>query len=196
MMRFPYAFVAVLLCVVLGTSAPNRSVSAGTVVKMSIEDLALRSDLAVEARVSSKSTTLDATGRIATDYALTVERTFAGTHASQRTVRLPGGTLPDGRGLLLPGMPTLTVGENALLFLSAENSRGERLPIGLAQGRLHVRTASDGVKTLVTDLADLEFVDVSGRPVASGPRIGTLPYAATIARIEAARAQRTKDAKK
>ncbi|MDZ4772823.1 MAG: hypothetical protein SGI72_06765 [Planctomycetota bacterium] len=196
MMRPQRALVAVFVCVLVGILASRELVDASTVVKMSIEDLATRSDLALEARVTSKSATLDTTGRIATDYALTVERTFTGPNLMRRTVRIPGGTLPDGRGLHLPGMPTLAVGESALLFLSAENPRGERIPIGLAQGRLLVRTATDGVKTLVTDLADLDFVDAGGRPIASGPRTGTLPYAATIARVEAARAERIKEAKK
>lgn len=196
MLRPHCVLVAAFAFIGVGLSVRPAHVEAGTVVKMSVEDLAARCDLALEARVTSKSATLDPYGRIATDYALTVERTFAGVHTAQRTVRIPGGTLPDGRGLLLAGMPTLAVGESALLFLSAENARGERLPIGLAQGHLRVEIAAGGEKRLVTDLAGLDFVDASGRPVASGPKTGTLPYAATITRVESACAQRSKDARK
>ncbi len=187
------ALAAALAVACIGASAlRDEHVEASTVVKFSVEELSTRCDLACEARVTSKSVTRDAAGRIATDYALAIERTFAGPPAAQRTVRIPGGTLPDGRGLILPGMPTLAIGENALLFLSGENQRGERLPIGLAQGRMRIETPAAGTKRIVTDLADLDFVDASGRPVDAGPRTGVLPYAPTIARIEAACAARPK----
>lgn len=173
-------------------SVSRDSVDASTVLKLGVEDMATRCDLALEARVTSKSSTLDAAGRIGTDYALTVERTFFGAHAAQRTVRVPGGVLPDGRGLVLPGMPALDVGETALLFLSQQNDRAERMPIGLAQGRLSVKVAADGTKSLVKDVLDLHFVDAQGLPLPAGPQITTLPYAATIARIESACARRSK----
>jgi hypothetical protein len=171
--------------------AAATSIDAATVVKMNVADLAARCDLAVEARVTSASATIDAAGRIGTDYALDVGRTFAGTHAARRTIRLPGGVLPDGRGLAIPGMPVLAVGESAILFLSAENQRGERLPIGLAQGRMRIVTAADGTRSLASDLAGLELVDATGRPLPHpSPSAGILPYAATVQRIQAECARR------
>jgi hypothetical protein len=118
-----------------------------------------------------------------------VPPTFAGTHAAHRTIRLPGGVLPDGRGMVIPGMPALGVGERAILFLSAANARGERLPIGLAQGRMRVLTATDGTLTVVSEAADLDLVDASGHPLPPAAP-SNLPYAATIQRIEAECAHR------
>jgi hypothetical protein len=167
------------------------TIDGATVLKMNVADLAARCDLAIEARVTSASASIDASGRIGTDYALDVGRTYAGAPAARRTIRLPGGVLPDGRGLLIPGMPVLAVGENAILFLSAENQRGERLPIGLAQGRLRIVTATDGTRTLESDLAGIELVDAAGKalphPIQSA---GKLPYTATVQRIEAECARR------
>jgi hypothetical protein len=172
----------------LALRAPAR-VEASTVLKMRIEELAARCDVALLARVTSSSASIDASGRIATDYALEVERTFVGVHTAHRTIRVPGGVLPDGRGLVIPGMPAMVVGERAILFLSAANPCGERLPIGLSQGRLRVVTALDGTPSIVSESADLELVDADGHAL---PKAGpcTLPYAPTIQRIEAECARR------
>jgi hypothetical protein len=192
-LRCAFAPALIALSVTLALRAP-ASVDASTVLKMRIEDLAARCDVALLARVTSSSASIDADGRIATDYALDVERTFVGAHTAHRTIRVPGGVLADGRGMVIPGMPTMAVGERAILFLSGANPRGERLPIGLSQGRMRIVTALDGTQSIVSDSKDLELVDASGHPLpASAP--STLPYAATIARIatECARrpAQRT-----
>lgn len=171
--------------------AVARTIEGATVLKMNVADLAARCDLAIEARVTSASATTDSAGRIGTDYALDVGRTFAGASTARRTIRLPGGVLPDGRGMVIPGMPVLAVGESAILFLSAENQRGERLPIGLAQGRMRIVTATDGTRSLESDLAGLELVDASGRALPHPiPSAGKLPYAATVQRIEAECARR------
>lgn len=178
------------LCLV--STRRGVSVDASTVQKLSIEDLAVRCEVALEARVTSKSSTLDAHGRIGTDYALSVAHTFAGAHLAQRTIRLPGGVLADGRGLVLSGLPELVVGEDAILFLSGENPRGERLPLGLAQGRLRVERTAEGARYVVLDAQDLELVDGNGRPVARDIGPCAAPYAAIRARIEAACALRGK----
>jgi hypothetical protein len=164
-------------------------VEAATVLALRIEDLAARCDLAIEARVTSRSATRDAAGCIGTDYALDVQRTFAGAPAVHCTVRMPGGVLPDGRGMVIAGMPVLETGEQVILFLSCANVRGERLPIGLAQGRLRVVIAPDGTPGIVSDVAGLTLVDPSGH-AQPAPGSATLPYAATIQRIVAACALR------
>jgi hypothetical protein len=184
------ALLLLVASIVLVALRPT-SVDASTVLKMRIEDLAARCEIALVARVTSSSASIDATGHIATDYALDVERTLVGTHAAHRTIRIPGGVLADGRGMVIPGMPTLAVGERAILFLSESNVRGERLPIGLAQGRMRIVSALDGTLSVVCETSDLELVDESGHPLpASGP--STLPYAPTLQRIEAECARRPK----
>jgi hypothetical protein len=86
-------------------------------------------------------------------------------------------------------MPVMGVGERAILFLSSANPRGERIPIGLAQGRMRIVTTVDGTQSVVCETSDLDLVDEGGHPLpASGPT--TLPYAPAIQRIEAACAHR------
>jgi hypothetical protein len=186
--RCVLASALAVAAVTLAMRAPER-VDASTALKMRIEDLAARCDLAVLARVTSTSASIDASGRIGTDYAIDVERTFAGVHAPHRTIRLPGGVLPDGRGMVIPGMPTLTVGERAILFLSGANARGERLPIGLCQGRLRVVTANDGAQSIVSESSGLELVDANGHALPAAVP-SNLPFAATIQRIESECARR------
>lgn len=199
-MQRPRRSLALLLTSFLSLASAafvgGRMVEGGTVVRLEIEDLAERSDLAIEARVTSKCVTPDPWGRIATEYALRVERTFAGSHVAQRTLRIPGGTLPDGSGLVLPGLPTLAVGEEALLFLTPENARGERLLVGLAQGRLRIVREKGGLVRVVTDSAGLELVDAHGRAIPNDTRERMLPYDAVVARIQAGRARRVKGAAK
>lgn len=193
----PTAVLAVSLVVasarVAHDVASRPAAEASTCLWMSVDDLVDRCDLALEGRVTGRTTVVDASGRIATEYAVTVERTFVGAPQGTRTVRLPGGVLPDGRGLVLPGMPKLDVGETAIVFLARENVHAERVPIGLAQGRLSVRVAADGKRELVSDLRDLEFVDAQGKPVANVPSERRLAYAETVARVEAAAARRARE---
>ncbi len=191
MLRFPRCILALAISVasIALVAVRPTNVEASTVLKMRIEDLAARCDVALVARVTSCSASIDAGGRIATDYALDVERTLVGAHVAHRTIRIPGGVLPDGRGMVIPGMPTMSVGERAILFLSGANTCGERLPIGLAQGRMRIVTTVDGAQSIVCETSDLEFVDESGHALpASGP--ATLSYAPTMQRIEVECARR------
>jgi hypothetical protein len=99
-------------------------------------------------------------------------------------VRLPGGVLPDGRGLVLPGMPRLVQGEEVLLFLSREGKTGLRLPVGLAQGRLRIERAPDGTRRLVRETVGLELVDEHGQRLPPGAARELLDYAAVVAQVE------------
>jgi hypothetical protein len=189
-----WIFLAVLAAsLVVSWAAFDRcahDVQASTVLRLDVEDLVARCDVGLEGRVTSKHVQADAKGRIETEYVVRVQRTFWGAALVERTIRLPGGVLPDGRGLVIPGMPTLAEGEVALLFLSAENTRGARMPIGLAQGRLRVVTSATGEKSVQRDVGALELVEPNGAPSVPAPK-SALPYDATIARIEAARVLRT-----
>jgi len=167
----------------------SHGVEASTVLRLDVEDLVARCDVGLEGRVASKQVRVDAQGRIETEYVVRVERTFWGAPLVERTIRLPGGVLPDGRGLVIPGMPSLAEGEVALLFLSAENARGARMPIGLAQGRLRVVTNAVGEKSVQRDAGVLDLVEANGAPSVSSPK-SALAYDGTIARIDAARAAR------
>ena len=186
----PLLGVLIGLCVLLAfvRSAP---VAAGTAIQLDLPGLVERAELVLEGRVQTIECARDVRGRIETRYTLAVARTFLGDAAPQRTVRVPGGVLPDGTGLVLPGLPRLALGEEALLFLSAEGRTGLRVPVGLAQGRFRIERTANGARQLVRDVADLALVDAQGHVLPENGAAQTFDYATTIARVEAAVAARS-----
>ena len=180
------ALLALLLPAVL---APAR-LEAGTVQRLELEDLVGQCDLALEGRVLRVRALELEPKRIETEITISVARRFWGTCGSELVVRLPGGVLPDGRGLVLPGLPRMLEGEELVLFLSAESRRGTRMPVGLGQGRFRVERRAQGVKTLVRDQAELEFYDPRTRQSSQAEPLARFDYATVLAHIEAAAAQR------
>lgn len=163
-------------------------VEAGTALRLDLDALVQRSDVALEGRVLAKSARVGDHGRVETEYVVRVTRTFVGAPISERTIRLPGGVMPDGSGTSIPGMPALVPGEDVLLFLTVENDRGLRLPVGLAQGKLRVVADPAGRKRLVRDQDGLDLVSSSGGLDRQADGAAALEYAESIARIEAAAA--------
>ena len=158
---------------------------AGTAVRLGVGDLVQRSDLCLEGRVIAARAVLEPRGRrIDTEYTLQVAKTFWGDPQAVRVIKIPGGVLPDGRGMAVPGLPQLEVGEEAILFLSAAGSDDLRLPIGLAQGRMRVSFDRSGRKLLVRVQEDLRVVGPGAPPPA------VLDYSGTVLEIEAAAARR------
>lgn len=187
-MRF-FSFCAGPLLFVLLAGFPLRrsGVEAGTAVRMELEEMARGADLIVEGRVLSASAE-EQGGWIETEYLLRVDRTLAGTDERWRALRLPGGVLPDGRGMILAGMPRLSAGEDVLLFLGAESEHGIRMPVGLAQGKFSVLRRAGGGKVLVREPAGLTLVDARTGEARSEEGRTVLDYASVVARIQAARA--------
>jgi len=173
------------LCVVLAF-ARCAPVDAGTAVKLDVPGLVDRAELVFEGRVRAIECARDDRGRIETRYTIDVSRTLFGDALPARVVRVPGGVLPDGSGLVLPGLPRLALDEEALLFLSAESRAGLRVPVGLAQGRFRIEHTEDGGKRFVRDVTDLALVDEHGHLVPEGAAAQTFDYAETIARVQAA----------
>lgn len=189
-MHRPLLLGIFVLAFALAATLSLAVVEAGTARKLDLAGLVDRSELVVEGRVLGSETTLDAHGRPATRYTLAVARTFRGAQTTLRDVVLPGGVLSDGRGLVLPGMPTLVQGEEALLFLSEESRAGLRFPVGLSQGRLRIVTAPNGARRLLREHGDLELVDDRGRALPPLPQQETFDYATVVAQVEAACAAR------
>jgi hypothetical protein len=165
----------------LAFALPGREAGAGTALRLDLPELVLRSELIVEARVLAAHA-LESDGLLLTEYLLEVSRTFQGDDRSYRTLRLPGGVRADGSGLVVPGVPRLAPGEEAVLFLEPEARSGVRLPVGLAQGKLGVRRAADGTKRLVRDVSSLGLV---GAPGHAGAGRALVDYADLVAAIEA-----------
>lgn len=165
---------------------PERTVDAGTALRLDVQGLVSGAELVLEGRVLAKRALPTARGRIATELDLEVHRTFLGDDQLRRTVRLPGGLLPDGSGILIPGMPTVAQGEDVILFLTEDNGQGARMPVGLAQGKLRVATNLAGEKVLVRHHAGLELAPAPGLPTGHVSSQEHLDYAQTLAEIHAA----------
>lgn len=167
---------------------PSRVV-AGTALRMDVPQLVAGAELVLEGRILSATALESPDGRIETEFLLQVERTFAGADEPFRAVRIPGGVLEDGRGMLLAGMPVLRAGEDTLLFLSQEGETGVRMPVGLAQGKFSVHRLADGKKSLTQDAAGISLVNEQG-VLLSGQGGTVRDYAQVVAEIEAALAAR------
>jgi hypothetical protein len=164
----------------------KSGVEAGTAIRMDVGELCLRSELVIEARILGMLALQEPDGRIETELQLEVQRTFVGDDVVYRAVRLPGGRLPDGRGMMLAGMPSIEVGETAILFLTAPTASGMRMPVGLAQGKMRVVVSPAGEKLVVADRGCLGIANSSTDAVAEAVDSLVLPYAQVLAQIEAA----------
>lgn len=181
------AVATALLCI--GLPSHHGGVAAGTAVRMDVPELVHNAELIIEGRVLS-SLALHAGHRIETEYIVEVRRTFLGEDLLHRAVRLPGGVLEDGSGMLLCGMPRIGVGENVLLFLTEEGATGVRMPIGLAQGKYTIVERASGVKALVRDAAGVALVNPASGTLSHPEGRVVRDYAEVVAEIEAALATR------
>jgi hypothetical protein len=184
-----------LLSLALGVAAASgpdtrsSEVDAGTALRLDVPQLAERADLVLEGRVRSARGVLAPSGLVETEYLLEVERTLHGEHQPVRTLRVPGGVLPGGDGLLLPGMPALLPGEDVLLFLSGPSAAGARMPVGLSQGKFRVETNLAGERRLTRRHGSLTTVgEHGGLWDADGEEV--FDYAETVAEVHAALARR------
>jgi hypothetical protein len=185
-----YLFCAVLtLAALYGSLAPRRTckeLHAGTALRLDIEDLARRAALAIEGRVLATRAFRDERGLVRTEFTLSVHRTFTGEPFGTRTFALPGGVLADGSGTALSGMPAIDLGEDVLLFLSAESANGLRMPVGLAQGKFRLVRDAQGRAGLERAPADLLLLDRRTRALAPDAPAGVLAYEEVVRRVAAA----------
>ena len=168
----------------------NPGVEAGTALRLEVGDMARYADLVIEGKVLDASVLEGESGLIETEYLVSVDRTLWGADLGTRIVRLPGGVLPDGRGMMIPGMPHIDVGEDVMLFLSRPTTWGMRMPMGLAQGKFSIVRSFDGERRLVRDPGSVTYVDPTTGTVSESPTAASLDYAAVISEIHAGLAQR------
>ena len=168
----------------------NPAIEAGTAIRLEVADLARSADLVLEGRVLDAHVVEGETGLIETEYLMSVDRTLWGADLGSRVVRLPGGVLPDGRGMMIPGMPRVSIGEDVMFFLSKQTDWGMRMPMGLAQGKFSIVRGFGGERRLVRDQASLTYVDAATGRVSESPTGASLDYAAVVSEVYAALAQR------
>lgn len=162
------------------------AVRAGTALRMDVDELVDSAALVVEGRILSATGIETESGMIETEYRMQVDHTYEGVDAVELTLRLPGGVLEDGRGLILVGLPRLEVGEETLLFLTDPSANGVRMPVGLSQGHYRILRYLDGSRVAVREQGELGLMDpLSGRVFEANSR-HVRNYAELIAEVEAA----------
>lgn len=166
-------------------SCGNDDALAGTAVRLDLDELVERSSLVFEGRVLERRAVRSADGRIETELRLAADRHFVGAETPERVVRVPGGVLPDGSGLLIPGMPRVAEGEELILFLTEPSATGSRMPVGLGQGKLRVVTDLSGARVLVREPVGLSTA-LPNAPHAHQEGWEVMGYAETIAHLRAA----------
>ncbi|MEM7244833.1 MAG: hypothetical protein AAF533_05785 [Acidobacteriota bacterium] len=126
--------LTVLAVVLLAGALVSGSSEAASLRHLSIERLAAASEACVLARVVDSTVGWSDSGRvIVTTYTLEQEEVLAGEPPpGPLTLTRVGGEL-DGLALTHDGMPELTVGETAALFLR-ERAHGHYVISGLRQG--------------------------------------------------------------
>ncbi len=190
----PRLFAALAACSLvpwlLGAALGGRFVAletrAGSALRLDLAGLVDGAELAFEGRVLATNVELDLHGRPCTRATLLVSRAFQGDGVGAVDVRLPGGVLPSGDGLLIPGMPSLVAGEEVVLFLSRESGAGLRVPVGLAQGKFRLVRDAAGGRTLVRDGADLALLDARSGELSHADAQASYDYAAFVAEVLAA----------
>jgi len=132
---------------------------AGTALRLTVPELVDRAEIVFEGRVLDARALKDARGRVVTEYFVSVHETYWGVPFGTRTFTLPGGVLSNGFGMAVPGMPKVEVGEDAIFFLTEESPLGNRMPVGLAQGKFRVVKDPLGETQLSRDQEGLVLAD-------------------------------------
>jgi hypothetical protein len=156
-----------LLCAVTAVAvmAAARSASPTTVVAPSFDELILRAESVIVARVvATRSAWVNSrAGRsIVTDVTVSIEQTLKGPTYAERSFEFLGGTIGDDT-LRISGMPEFHVGDRDVLFIR-EAGRPASPLVGFMYGRFRIiqdpRTGADFVRTH------------DGRPLASTNEVG------------------------
>jgi hypothetical protein len=141
------------------------SVAEATVaLPMTLQELTSESTVVVHATVLARESSWDDTkSRIYTFTKLGVMRTLKGSVPNKEiTIRQWGGTV--GNVVMhVPGNATFKVGEEVVVFLSAEE--GLHFVVGLAQGKFRVQAEASGKKVATRDTSEIGFAswDEKGR---------------------------------
>jgi len=133
------------------------SAEATSVLRFTTAEMATRAEVVAHAVVASTRAERHQDGAIVTRVQLSVLEPLKGETGDLFEFVVYGGILGD-RGSAISGAPTFTRGEELVVFLSVENSKGLRTAIGLAQGKYSVREEK-GKKLAFRNMQGLRLVD-------------------------------------
>lgn len=170
----------------------GRSTDAASAVRMDVAETTLRAAEILEGQVLEVRSEQGADGWIRSTVVLDCDRDYlAGSAGARRELVFPGGTLEDGSGMLVPGLPSFRVGEQVLVFLTPEGGGGFRMPVGLAQGKWRLVTDRDGIRWALRSDVSAAVVEHDAQVELFGS--AARPYAEVRAELEAALALRSED---
>lgn len=168
------AMVAFAVFALTGAGVAN----ATTVLKMSMKDLAKKSDAVVLARVEDEVARYDANKEIYTYITLRVLEPVKGSQKDELiTIRQIGGVVGNIASIV-PGMPTFKKGEEVVVFLSQRDREGYPWVMGLQQGKYSVSTDERGSKRVRNELDGTNLVGADGRVLDGKPVIADMPLQA------------------
>jgi hypothetical protein len=137
--------------------------SATTVEKMSLRDLAKKSDAIVLARVEDETARYDANKEIYTYITLRVLEPVKGPKADAViTIRQIGGTVGDIASFV-PGTPSFKKGEEVVVFLTKNDGAGYPWVMGLLQGKYSVSADEKGRKNVRNEMDGLRLLSPNGK---------------------------------
>jgi hypothetical protein len=176
--RRPRRRLFVIAGLMLALALPP-SLYASVVIPATLDELAGEADLIVHARVARVDTRqAPDTLRVERVVTLAVVRALKGSPGEVVQLVLPGGTYGRYR-TVVPGVPEVAEGEEAVLFLRPSPTGATRL-VGFSQGVMRVRIdPSTGQRTVAAPVTS----DTAGPVVRGATDRGPQPLAAVEARI-------------
>ena len=153
------------LCIASGTAL------ATTVLKISLNEMTLGSDLIIQGSIKSAETVAIGGNErhLQTQVVVDIRNVLKGQKGMKSLrLELMGGKL--GKWVMhIPGMPTFTPGEEVVLFL--EKTRTNWALTGLSQAKIVVQKGSDGIQRVRRTVEGLHFMkrNKSGRILETEP---------------------------
>jgi hypothetical protein len=175
--HLPASAAAILLALL---PAGRAQLHATTLARMDVRELARQSAYIARARCMNTASQ-SAAGQVWTLSTFVVTEAWKGNPPSPFTVRLPGGQAA-GLRVTVEGAPRFAAGEDVVLFLTPDSSRGMSI-ISWAQGTFRVRrNPRTGDAVVVQDTAGLQVLDTRSGSWSPGER-RQLPLAELRARV-------------
>jgi len=150
--RFPILAATLALCV---------GAKAATLQQLTLDQMTQASTAIVRARVTGATASFTGS-TIYTHYQLQATESWKGFTPAE--VAVPGG-VAGGFRQSFPGMPTLTVGTEYVMFLWTSGKTGITHLTGLSQGLFNLGAQSDGSTLATRPLIGEMMLDASGRKV-------------------------------
>jgi hypothetical protein len=176
--RHPHRGLSAFAVLLLALTFP-RFLDASVVIPATLDELAGEADLIVHARVARVDTRqAPGTLRVERVVTLAVVRALKGSPGEALELVLPGGTFGRYR-TVVPGVPEIAEGEEAVLFLRPSPTGATHL-VGFSQGFLRVRIdPSTGQRMVAAPIMS----EIVGPVVRGAADRGPQPLAAIEARI-------------